>query len=557
MNELLWLVYSAGIGALLCGAGWAAERALAARQAPQRWAWAGAMLGALLLPLGAWLLARLGWAAAPTPPLRVTAAELPALAEPMGALLQPAADAGPALGPWLLGGWLLGSGGLLLFLALSYARLARRSRGWAAARLDGQHVLVSRETGPAVVGWLQPRIVLPAWALELDAAARALVLRHEAEHLRARDPWLLLGGWAALLAMPWNPALWWHFARLRAAIELDCDARVLRAGADVRSYGSLLLDVGRRGAASPLSLAALSHPAPLLERRIRQMTTPRRHPLLAATAYAALAAALVLAACEAPQPQAPSADGAPTAALDARPIAEVHGYEATATNGEELMVMLRNDVPPEYRDRRAKTEIGLVIDAQGQPRDVRIVKGSGVDALDRLALRLVNAARFPQPPEPILLTLPVDFWPRTPDGSIAPGVRTGAEELVVYEAPRDQPAPRTAQARQPTQELTVEQTGVRPEIRNLREVQQALEQLYPRQYADAGIAGQATVKFLIDTTGAVPPGSVTVLDATNDAFGQAAAAAVRTFQFKPIEYRGKVVRAWATMPITFQPPRPR
>ena len=128
-------------------------------------------------------------------------------------------------------------------------------------------------------------------------------------------------------------------------------------------------------------------------------------------------------------------------------------------------------------------------------------------------------------------------------GGRADGVVGGVKST--DEAPKEDAAPI----------FTVEETGVKPEIRNLREVQRALERNYPRQYADAGIAGQVTVKFMIDTDGSVPESSVTVLDATNEAFSEAAIKSVSKFRFKPIKYRGEFVRVWATMPITFQPPQ--
>jgi TonB family protein len=102
--------------------------------------------------------------------------------------------------------------------------------------------------------------------------------------------------------------------------------------------------------------------------------------------------------------------------------------------------------------------------------------------------------------------------------------------------------------------FTVEETGVKPEIRNAREIVRLMERNYPRAYADAGVSGQVTVRFMIDEEGKVPPSSITVVVATNDAFGEAAKKAVEKFQFKPIKYRGNFVRVWATMPINFQPP---
>src|SRR6185295_7923924 len=114
--------------------------------------------------------------------------------------------------------------------------------------------------GPAVVGALRPQIVLPMWSLHLDFEGRDLGLRHEMEHLRARDTLLLSAAYLATCAMPWNPWMWWQLERLRLAVELDCDRRVLRSGASRKRYGALLLLVGERGGQAPLASAALSEP---------------------------------------------------------------------------------------------------------------------------------------------------------------------------------------------------------------------------------------------------------------------------------------------------------
>jgi hypothetical protein len=161
-----------------------------------------------------------------------------------------------------------------------------------------------------VVGVLSPEIVLPRWTLALPEPLRLMIVRHEREHVDAADPWLALLGAAAVLLMPWSPALWWQLRRLRLAVEVDCDARVLRGGADARAYGSALLEVGRHRGRSRLAVAAFSEPASSLERRIHLMTAPRvRHALLRAAAFGAVSAVLLAVACEAPGPLQPSPGG--------------------------------------------------------------------------------------------------------------------------------------------------------------------------------------------------------------------------------------------------------
>jgi beta-lactamase regulating signal transducer with metallopeptidase domain len=131
-----------------------------------------------------------------------------------------------------------------------------------------------------------------------------MMLRHEQEHLAAGDQRLSLFGLAIVALMPWNPALWYMAHRARMAIELDCDQRVVGSGAvDLRSYGALLIAVGRRRMAAPLGSAAFSRPRSSLARRIDHMTLPaRRHPRWRSILAGAGLAMVLLAAWMLPQP---------------------------------------------------------------------------------------------------------------------------------------------------------------------------------------------------------------------------------------------------------------
>src|SRR5690606_6999118 len=119
----------------------------------------------------------------------------------------------------------------------------------------------------------------------------------------ARDPLLMIAGLVTAASLPWNLPLWWQLRRLRLAIELDCDARVVQRGGDLRKYASLLLDVGRRRAVAGRPVLAMAEPASFLERRIRTMTSPRRGRRWSVSlASAAAATALVAAACAVEEP---------------------------------------------------------------------------------------------------------------------------------------------------------------------------------------------------------------------------------------------------------------
>ena len=289
---LSWMLYGAAVSFVLALAACVAERGLSVRKLPARWAWLAALLGSLALP------AVVGFAPSSAP--RV----------PAPPFLQPAAAARTSPAAPLAGGdgfialpaswrdrmerplgvaWLTLSSGFAATLLLSAWQLGRRRRGWARATVADTPVLVSDDLGPALVGLFTPAIVLPRWALDADGRTQELMVAHEREHLDAGDHRLLSLALGALVLMPWNAPLWWIVRRLRHAIELDCDRRVLRRGAESRAYGALLLRVSQ-GPAPGFAVVTpmLGEPVSYLERRIRAMS-PRmpRHPRLLAGAAGA------------------------------------------------------------------------------------------------------------------------------------------------------------------------------------------------------------------------------------------------------------------------------
>jgi beta-lactamase regulating signal transducer with metallopeptidase domain len=189
--------------------------------------------------------------------------------------------------------------------------LVRRRRTWRSTEVEGEPVLLAPMTGPAVIGTLRPQIVVPEWSLTLSAEQRALMIEHERQHVRAKDPLVLHAAAMVALLMPWNMAAWWLNRRLRLAVELDCDARVLARGHDPRAYGTLLVDVcERRSSGSPFLAPALFERTSSLATRILSMHPQRpRFPRARLAIGAATAIAVTVLACEAPSPEALAPDG--------------------------------------------------------------------------------------------------------------------------------------------------------------------------------------------------------------------------------------------------------
>lgn len=202
--------------------------------------------------------------------------------------------------------WLALSAAFATYLVIGIATLLWMRRRWERQTVLGVPVFVSERTGPAVVGAISPSIVMPRWALAMEPPQLALMLRHEQEHRRAGDAQLLTAAHLALTIMPWNVALWWMIARLDMAVELDCDARVLR-DTDARSYGDLLLEVARpRRGPRLVGAMAFAERAGQLERRIRAIARRRDQASRGARATAALIGmAAVTVAWVAPSPSGP------------------------------------------------------------------------------------------------------------------------------------------------------------------------------------------------------------------------------------------------------------
>ena len=275
------------IGAILL------ERAALMRRLPVRPVWIGAMLAMLalvLMPFGRTPVSSQRKApasvsssspltigrASPTAPLDTTRVASSATVDiDLSARIEPTRR-GRSADTVLLALWAAGSLFGAAALLGSTWRIARMQRTWRPAIVAGVPVLVSHDVGPAIVGLVHHTVVVPAWVETLSPAEQQLVLTHEREHVRAGDPLMLWSATLLAMACPWNVALWFALRRVRHAIELDCDARVLRARPDARAYCTLLMDVGERTLAGVAPIAALAEPASLLERRVVAMTT-RRH----------------------------------------------------------------------------------------------------------------------------------------------------------------------------------------------------------------------------------------------------------------------------------------
>jgi len=266
-----WMLYAVAISVLITIAAFGLERVGQARGYATRFVWVGALALSLFWPAWHVVVRMLPQSPKPASVLPFTiVVYAPATVVDDSASLGRAAliDRGLAV-LWIAASL------LLLARLVAAVRTVERSRAeWRAGSVDGIGVRLSDNVGPAVVGLRSMDVVLPEWILSLDAPLRAIVLCHEEEHRAARDPYLLFAAAFAVVLMPWNLALWIQARRLRLAVEMDCDARVLRAHPSPERYGMLMLTIAQRRSVTPGMFAPmLSEPTTDLERRILAMRT--------------------------------------------------------------------------------------------------------------------------------------------------------------------------------------------------------------------------------------------------------------------------------------------
>jgi len=300
---MLCILYTNVVGMLLGLVGLLVERALPAAF-PRRWVWLVVIATSIALPgyyrfHHTWAVdAALQRQAVNAPEIAIATAPAP-LSDPDWWAHAESYDAS------INQMWHIASTGLIawglanllwILFVVTLARREQRKTGRPGV-IDGVQVVVTDSIGPATVGLLRSRVLVPQWVLALPGVQRQYVLRHEEEHRRAHDPRLLFAMSLPLILMPWNLAIWWQVRRLSLAVETDCDNRVVAALGDAIGYGELLFKVAQAANRGPRLQPAFLGGKGMLERRLTRLTAsapPRYVQRLLAAAVACALLSLVL-----------------------------------------------------------------------------------------------------------------------------------------------------------------------------------------------------------------------------------------------------------------------
>jgi TonB family protein len=572
-----WMLYAALVAALLTVAAVALERVASARQWPIRFVWIGAVLLSLAWPVGS--VAR---GLMPAPTRRVTVLPFTIAVEPMRIIARGsiAPDRAVLIDRALVTLWCAFSALLLLRLSRGVVTLQQTRRVWTRGQIDGTAVRLSDNVGPAVVGLRSMDVVVPQWIMTLDAPLRAIVLRHEEEHRTARDPYLLFAAAIAVVLMPWNLALWLQARRLRLAIEMDCDVRVLRAHPSAERYGLLMLTIAQRRAVAPTLFAPmLSEPTTHLERRIIAMrTTTRRLGKLTIYGGTAVALAALAVACSLQSGgrvfAAPIASpiaarlltkaAVPVVAREAviaLPPASSAAPKAPRTEPRDIAQAQTPNPKPLYPTllRAAEVEgtvtVAWTTDANGAPnmdsfnvisKTHQLFANAVLNVLPQwrstpnsqmripfvfVMSNLTGARPFDVPVDAVVI---VGNSP-TPNAPVFVTVRADPS------APPGPPTP--VSDGQTYFEFQVEQSA-KPEPGNVAP-------RYPDALRQANVEGEVLMQFVVDINGLPLPQTFKVLKSSHELFSAAVVGALPDMRFYPALVGGQAVKQLVQMPFLF------
>ena len=539
---MLWMLYAILFGALGVGAGFGLERAAKALGLATRFVWLAVLAIALIGPLAFALADSSPSPNEPVEFVQATGAQVgaatPIVTTPSLAsrILVATRTFDRALA-WL---WLALSVAAVSRIVAGMLTLRRQRARWVAREIAETQCYVTPDIGPAVVAIPETKIILPEWALSLDPGSLATVVRHERQHFGARDAYLIVIGSLAVALVPWNPAVWVVRRRLRLALEMDCDARVLAEDPRVDRYGSLLLAIAQRPRLAAGLAATLTESTSDLERRIDAMTArPPRHPRLLAAASVSAAIVAIAFACSMPAPDMVAPRAADPLAKPIAPEGVFFDFQV------EKPVSARPDnAPPVYPNQlRAANVEGTVIakfvvDTTGlaDMRSFEIVR-SDHDAFSAAVREGTANLRFY--PAQVggrkvkqLVQMPFSFSLAKRSGSgkpAMPGVGTATSTSgtpkVRFDVPVDETMPSFRDENAPP--------------------------VYPAQLRAANFQGMVQATFVVREDGTVDMSTFIVRRSDHEAFTASVRKALETWRFKPATKDGKPVARMMQMPFMF------
>lgn len=198
---------------------------------------------------------------------------------------------------WLVAVWGVGVCLILVTLVIQWIRFFRRiHRGreetpdWLrdqtraisiklAVHRKIRLVVTSASVGPFVVGWLRPKIILPAHMLSDEFRPNLdSILAHELCHVRRSDPLISIVQCAAQILFWFHPLAWWANRQANQLCELCCDEETIESlQIRKRDYAnSLLAVVGTKRQLRPVWATTGMSQAENTKQRLREIMKSKK-----------------------------------------------------------------------------------------------------------------------------------------------------------------------------------------------------------------------------------------------------------------------------------------
>ncbi len=254
--------------------------------------------------------------------------------------------------------------------------------------------------GPAIVGFSQPRIVTPDdFVRRFSLAERKLILTHEQVHLDRSDARINAIVALARCLFWFNPLVHMGAKAMRVDQELSCDAEVLDRRPRVRrAYAETLLKTQLVSRPLPVGCywpADSQHPLTArIDMLARKPVSGRRRAAATAIALALTASAGV--AAWAAQPERTIITEAPDILVPFQPVPP-DGQLAEDSTRPTLIpqtAVFAKAWPLPHRVSKAEVTAELCISSGGAVENVTLVKSSGYEKVDAIALGAIHAMKF-------------------------------------------------------------------------------------------------------------------------------------------------------------------
>ncbi|MDR0381332.1 MAG: M56 family metallopeptidase [Oscillospiraceae bacterium] len=282
----------------------------------------------------------------------------------------------------LPGIWAAGAAAMLLCGAVALLRLKRRVA--LAVRVEGNVYETDRIDSPFVLGFVKPRIYMPAG---VDRPQYRYIIAHERTHIKRGDSVAAAVAFVALALHWFNPLVWAAYCLMLRDMESSCDEAVLRdAGEDIRrAYSSALLSVAgvRRGLPVPLAFGEQS-----VKERVKNVLNFKKPSRIVVAAAAALALALTVGFAVNHESGAAPAEREPVYDRGQAPQAEI----SVETYPDKYTPAL-SSVPGIHLDVGGQTEAASSLTYEASSGTFELWEGGKVTVLGNPANRPITESR--------------------------------------------------------------------------------------------------------------------------------------------------------------------